>query len=215
MEADKIKIKLFLLLAGLVIGIEFAMFAMSIIIPHIPLPGLVLTGGIRIVELGAIIFVLRMQGKGLGLIGLAAPDILPGFKKGLFWSAWFGVFAVSGFVIMIFFNLNPLKILKTPIPGHTGLRILFFLVGGLIGPIVEEVFFRGVVYGFFRKWGVLSAIIISTFFFVILHPIQGIPITQIIGGLVFAVAYEQDGWLMVPITIHITGNLALFSISFI
>lgn len=215
MEADKIGIKLFLLLAGMVIGIEFAIFAISIIVPHIPLPGLALIGGTRILELAAIIFVLRVHGQGTSLIGLAAPDILPGLKKGMLWSAWFGVFAASGFALMTFCNLNPFKILKTTIPAQTNLRILFFLVGGLIGPIAEEVFFRGVVYGFFRKWGILSAIIISTFFFVMLHPVQGIPVTQIIGGLIFAIAYEQNGWLMVPITIHITGNLALFSISII
>ncbi len=215
MEADKIEIKLFLLLAGIVIGIEFAVVIISIIVPHIPLPGLVLTGGTRIVELAAIIFVLRVHGHGTSLIGLAAPDILQGLKKGLLWSGCFGVFAAFGFAVMTFFNLNPFKILKTPIPEQTNLRILFFLVGGLIGPIAEEVFFRGVIYGFFRKWGILSAIIISTLFFVMLHPVQGIPVTQIIGGLVFAIAYEQNGWLMVPITIHITGNLALFSISII
>ncbi|MBW2341949.1 MAG: CPBP family intramembrane metalloprotease [Deltaproteobacteria bacterium] len=38
----------------------------------------------------------------------------------------------------------------------------------------------------------------------------GIPLPQVVGGIVFAVAYEIEGSLMVPITIHVLGNLAIF-----
>jgi hypothetical protein len=39
-----------------------------------------------------------------------------------------------------------------------------------------------------------------------------IPITQLVGGIVFALAYEKEKNLMAPITIHCLGNLAIFSI---
>jgi hypothetical protein len=39
--------------------------------------------------------------------------------------------------------------------------------------------------------------------------------TQIIGGVLFAVAYELEGSLFVPITIHALGNLAIFGSSLV
>ena len=91
---------------------------------------------------------------------------------------------------------------------------LFFLVGALIGPLAEEIFFRGIMYGFFRRWGSLTAILSSTFLFVIAHPaLPAIPAVQIMGGLLFAVIYEMEGALMAPLSIHVLGNMAIFTIS--
>jgi hypothetical protein len=36
-----------------------------------------------------------------------------------------------------------------------------------------------------------------------------------VGGIVFAVAYELEGNLMVPITIHVLGNTAIFALSLV
>jgi hypothetical protein len=36
-----------------------------------------------------------------------------------------------------------------------------------------------------------------------------------VGGIIFAVAYEMEASLMVPITIHILGNMAIFTLSLI
>jgi membrane protease YdiL (CAAX protease family) len=49
------------------------------------------------------------------------------------------------------------------------------------------------------------------------YPTSGtaIPITQLIGGILFAVAYEIEKNLLVPITIHFMGNLAIFTLSFL
>ena len=70
------------------------------------------------------------------------------------------------------------------------------------------------LYGFFRRWGVVVAIVVSTGVFVLAHPIsQGFPIPQAVGGIVFALAYEIEGSLMTPIVIHVLGNLALFTLS--
>ena len=92
--------------------------------------------------------------------------------------------------------------------------MLLFAVGGVIGPMAEEVIFRGLLYGFFRRWGVLPAIFISTGVFVLVHllvrSVPGFAITQAIGGVVFAVSYELEKNLVVPITIHCLGNMAIF-----
>ena len=67
---------------------------------------------------------------------------------------------------------------------------------------------------FFRRWGVAAALVASTLAFVLAHPLgHRFPLTQVVGGVVFAVAYEVEGDLIVPITIHVLGNLALFTLS--
>ena len=38
---------------------------------------------------------------------------------------------------------------------------------------------------------------------------------QMIGGILFAVAYEMEKNLLAPITIHILGNLAIFILTLI
>jgi hypothetical protein len=85
-----------------------------------------------------------------------------------------------------------------------------------VAPIAEEVFFRGILYGFLRRWGVLLALILTTAIFVLAHPVfPGIPVTQMVGGIIFALAYEIEGNLMAPITIHVLGNMAIFTLSLI
>ena len=112
------------------------------------------------------------------------------------------------------FGINPVALVHTRLPAGQGEIILFFLVGGIVSPVAEEVFFRGVIYGFFRRWGVFVAITLSTLAFVLVHPAgAGIPLPQITGGVLFAVAYEKEENLFVPITIHILGNIAIFSLS--
>ena len=70
------------------------------------------------------------------------------------------------------------------------------------------------LYGFFRRWGVGVALVLSTLIFVLSHAItHGIPVTQVVGGILFAVAYEVEGILFVPITIHCLGNMAIFTIA--
>jgi hypothetical protein len=60
----------------------------------------------------------------------------------------------------------------------------------------------------------LAALILSTLFFVLSHPSRHtIPVTQVIGGILFAVSYEVEKNLLVPITIHSLGNLAIFALA--
>jgi hypothetical protein len=55
-------------------------------------------------------------------------------------------------------------------------------------------------------------IFISTALFAAFH-LQTVPVTQIVGGLVFAVAYHTSNSLVTPIVIHMLGNLAIFGLS--
>jgi membrane protease YdiL (CAAX protease family) len=177
---------------------------------------MLILGGARLFEILLIILIVSTWGQGLPSIGLAQSEMVPGLKKGLLWSAGFG--AVTSIVCVGLFaaSMNPLTFIRAQIPTQSSDLIFFFVVGGILGPVAEELFFRGILYGFLRRWGVIVALLLSTLIFVLCHPIhQGIPVTRLLGGLLFAVAYEISGSLMVPITIHGLGNLAIFTLSLI
>ena len=174
------------------------------------LPGIAIT---RIAEIILLLMVVVNFEKGSLSIGLT-PEIIPaGIKKGLIWSAFFGAAAFVVILLMHVGGINALKMLHTPLPGSRLHTVFYLAVGGIIGPVAEEIFFRGILYAYLRRWGVIAAVILSTVCFVLPHMGAGLlPVTQIVGGIVFALAYEKERNLMVPITIHCLGNLAIFSL---
>lgn len=118
-------------------------------------------------------------------------------------------------MILMAMGINALDFLQGTRPSSWPQMVLFLIVGGILAPITEEIFFRGIVYGFLRRWGAAIAVVSSTLIFVIAHPTgSSIPVTQLVGGIVFAAAYEIEQNLVVPITIHCLGNLAIFSLTF-
>jgi membrane protease YdiL (CAAX protease family) len=211
MEAKKIKIKTLIICLGAICFVEAARWLVTSRDLWDPMIGL---GTARLFETILILLIVLLWGKGLTSVGLAPSKIFQGVIKGLTWSVGFGVLALLGFFILSIYGHNPLQLIKTRLPRWPGDIILFYLVGGIVAPIAEEVFFRGVLYGFFRRWGVVVALVLSTVLFVLPHlGGHGLPITQIIGGLLFAIAYEIEGNLLTPITIHSLANLAIFTIS--
>ena len=92
--------------------------------------------------------------------------------------------AFIGIVALFMVNVDPFELIKCDLPSDTFKLFLLFLVGGFIAPVAEEVFFRGIIYGFFRKWGVLTAVIGTTVIFALAHPVgTGIPVIQAVGGI--------------------------------
>jgi len=213
MEAGTIKIKTLIISLAAVIAVEVVARVGIRAGAYSPITVL---GAVRLLQTGLIIIIVLIGERGLSAIGLSLTRTLPGLKRGLIWSAGFGAVAFFAFVLLFGIGVNPQTLIHTPLPAEPGHIILFFLVGGLIGPIAEEVFFRGIVYGFFRRWGPAAAIILSTLAFVLAHPVfSAIPVTQVVGGLLFAVAYEVEKNLVVPVTIHALGNMAIFALSLI
>ncbi len=211
MEADKIKIvPVFISIAVLFLteAVAKVLFSESLLSPMITL------GATRLLEAFLFIMIIVTWGKGLHSIGLSRYQILPGIMRGLIWSAAFGIIVSCIFGALYIAGINPFVFIQVRLPNRTQDLLCFFFVGGLIAPIAEEIFFRGIIYGFFRRWGVVVAISLSTLIFVFAHMIDTtLPVTQAIGGIVFAAAYEVEGKLMVPISIHVLGNIAIFSLS--
>ena len=175
-----------------------------------PLPGI---GIARIAEIVLLLVVVLHFEKSSLAIGLAPESIPAGIKTGLIWSAIFGIGALVLILLLHAAGINALRMLYTPLPFSQLLVVIYLAVGGIIGPVAEEIFFRGILYGYFRRWGVYPAVFLSTACFVLPHMNTGFfPVTQLVGGTVFALAYEKEKNLMAPITIHCLGNLAIFSL---
>jgi membrane protease YdiL (CAAX protease family) len=213
MEAGKIDIKALCAAVVAIIVVELLMgAAISRDLSH---PFIIL-GIARIIETALIIAIVVRIGKGASSIGLNPSEMTVGFKKGLIWSVGFGVVAGISFVILSLFGFNPLAMVQVQLPAGIGVVMMYIIISVFIGPIAEEVFFRGIIYGFFRRWGIIVALVASSLLFILAHfAIRRVPVPQVVGGIVFALAYEIEGSLMVPITIHILGNMAILVVSLI
>lgn len=81
----------------------------------------------------------------------------------------------------------------------------------LVYPLLEELWFRALMYPAMRlHLGPLRAILLLSAIFGMAHGWP--PVTQTIGGLAFAYAYEKRQTLWASIILHIAGNGILFVI---
>ncbi len=183
---------------------------------HIAAP-ILIVGGARSLEIILLLGICCVtEPGGIKTLGILPKRIMQGLYKGFFWSAGFGLMVGLTAVILMITGLHPVDLIAANLPSTQPGLFSFFVVGGIISPVAEEIFFRGVLYGYFRRWGMWAALLLSTAVFVMAHAIfHRIPLPQIVGGILFAVAYEKEKNLMVPITIHVLGNLAIFVIALI
>lgn len=98
--------------------------------------------------------------------------------------------------------------IPTWLSGITGLLLMVVLA-----PVVEEIIFRGFVYRMLREqWGVWVSVAASSVFFSLLH--HGLIVSpQLVGGIIFALAYEWTKSLWVPIALHMGANGAVYVLS--
>lgn len=94
---------------------------------------------------------------------------------------------------------------------------LFALAIGVLAPFAEEMFFRGMVFGWLRKWGFWLSAIISAALFGAAHGINFIFPASFALGLLNAYVYEKSGSLWPAIVAHMAFNgtslVALLAIS--
>lgn len=211
MATIRVELKLFLLSFAAVGCLETMM---GMVANRLPLDAFFLIGSVRMIEIVTLGLIFYRRPGRLAAIGISPGSTGQGLAQGMIWSIGFGFVAMAGFLALILININPVSLIGIRLPsGYVNLTC-FVLVGGLISPIAEEMFFRGVVFGFFRRWGFWPALFVSTAGFIIAHlGANHLPLTQAVGGILFAFAYEKTGSLLAPITIHVLGNLAIFAFS--
>lgn len=86
--------------------------------------------------------------------------------------------------------------------------LVTFILGGLIVPIAEELFFRGAVYSWFRdRTGVWVSVIGSGILFALGHAdLLPVVVTSLVLGLVNAWLMERTKSIWVPAAAHMANN---------
>jgi uncharacterized protein len=90
------------------------------------------------------------------------------------------------------------------------------LFAAIIGPIIEELFFRGFLYGALKKYiGIFWAMTATAGLFAALHAhLAGFfPIMAL--GMLLAYLYEKTGTLVSSITVHVIHNLTMVFLVFL
>ncbi len=122
-------------------------------------------------------------------------------------------FILSGTAALIFLT-NPLQQMIPALERFDGLfkqvheiKSLSFIYFILIGPVLEEIIFRGIILrGFLKNYTPLKAIVLSSVMFSIVHfPLSYILTTLIINSFIGFIFWQTSS-LSLCITIHILGN---------
>lgn len=177
---------------------------------------LIVLAGMRLMQIALL---LACSGFSDAPAALAGPwyghRMVRAIRNGLIWSACFGAVVMVVGLVLYALGENPHAWVRIRLQDSTARLWAKAALFGFLGPVAEELFFRGVIYGFLRRWGMIIAMIGSTVLFASLHWIGtgAVPVVPAVGGLLFAAAYEREGHLVAPITIHMLGNLALFGLS--
>ena len=97
---------------------------------------------------------------------------------------------------------------------RTGSLAFFTFFVALLGPAIEEIFFRGFAYKTFRmSWGVGRGMVVSALIFAVLHMnvVAFLPIFML--GLLLAYLYERTGSLVPCMTVHMLHNFVMVSLT--
>lgn len=97
-------------------------------------------------------------------------------------------------------------------------RFLVFasLFAAVVGPVIEEIFFRGFLYNALKKrMGVLLAMAVTAAAFAALHAHAAGFLQIMVIGMVLGYLYEKTGTLVAPVTAHILHNLSMMGFVFL
>jgi len=85
-----------------------------------------------------------------------------------------------------------------------------------IGPVLEEIVFRGLIFRFMRdRLGFIIAMILSSLLFAGFHGELYFFLQQALLGVVLCIAYERTQSLTTPIIIHCLNNLAAIVVNYL
>ncbi len=127
------------------------------------------------------------------------------------------VLIITGTVAKLFsYEPPPQPVVQIYLNENKNPQLLFFsFFVALLGPAIEEIFFRGFTYQAFRtRFGATKAMFLSAFIFSFLHLnlVAFIPIFFL--GVVLSYLYEKTGTLAAPMTVHMLHNFLMVCFTF-
>jgi membrane protease YdiL (CAAX protease family) len=148
----------------------------------------------------------------LGLRGVSGRWLLVGLGVGLV-----GWLINRGVVLLYFWAVgefaNPQEGLAETSNGTVLQFALMVLLGGLFVPFAEELLFRGVLYGWLRRWGVVLATVVSAVVFGLFHIAPVLIIAAVVIGILNAILYERSGSLWPAVVAHAVNNVLIFTLA--
>ncbi len=120
------------------------------------------------------------------------------------------VWCVAAFVVIYALMPQVFTYVRLPVWLHGWSGLILMTV---LAPVVEEILFRGLLYRILReRWGVVLSVVVSAAFFSMVH--HGLLLSpQLLGGMIFALAYEKSRSLWVSIGLHMGANSAVYTLS--
>ena len=89
--------------------------------------------------------------------------------------------------------------------------LFFVLIAGVVGPIVEELIFRGLLYHAWEaQWGWFVSMLATSTVFALYHPV---PFAAFTGSVILVAVLRRTGSLWAPIVVHAAGNIALWPLA--
>jgi hypothetical protein len=148
------------------------------------------------------------------------------------WNRWYGVLAVGSAValllprglaalaveVAIHGDLSSLQMreeLFGSISLGWGSFFLTLLLVGVLAPIAEELYFRGLLYPWMRqRWGLWVSILLSSALFGLAHyDSLGVAVSAMMMGVLMAWLFERTGSFYIPAIMHIaTNSLGVFAL---
>ncbi len=171
---------------------------------YLSIDGLLYTLAARLVET-AFIFIFAFR-----LCGILAASLKKELAIGLVSAAVFGAAVLAIDLISRFFmekGLGGILLTKQ----HIDQWFEFFITGCLVGPFVEELFFRGLLYAWMRqRLGASVCVILTSLLFASMH--GSISVVQLTGGILFALMYEWRKNIWAPFIVHALANIGIWVI---
>lgn len=209
------------LLLALIVGLGATRLAGVVVVALLAAPGFRGDGELPDLQV-LIVLILSVQTVGL----LGAIYFFAIFRRGLAWAeiglrplpqGWLARAAgvgVIAFVLSILVNLGVQSLMAEP-PRNpqldliapdgfswSGLLITLAFVGAIV-PFAEELFFRGLVYGWLRqRMSVWLAASVSGLGFAVLHGIWWLIPALLLLGVILALIYERSGSIWTAVVTH-------------
>lgn len=96
------------------------------------------------------------------------------------------------------------------LPQSISAKVVYFFTACVVAPVMEELFFRGVVQGALRPWGQLRAILLTSLLFMLAHQnLWELPTVFVLGFIIGYIG-EVSGSLLPCILLHAANNTVMF-----
>lgn len=172
-----------------------------------------------IVFLAVYLLIVRRRGAAWRAIGFRRPPLLALLLAPLLGFGQLLAVALLNQLVLRFAGAfeNPQVAMITGGQGFSWRNfVLMLLLAGVVAPLVEETFFRGVLYGWLRaRLPVVVAVASSAALFALVHFIPILLPALFAMGLILALAYELSGSLWLAILLHAIQNSLAVTLIFV